>query len=185
MGPVRRVAALAVLAAVPVLVLGALGRSAGAPPEPAHVPPYPIPAATARLGDGTPWRTRTDLGGPVALLYVTEGCPHCRADLASWASLASTGPPPPLWVVVAPGPETLTWVPPELRARAVVDHQGSVGRSLGVRAVPVTFWVDGEGVVRWHRMGRSPRTRLLADLGTLAAQSGPAGSSELRRRRIP
>lgn len=125
--------------------------------ELADQPPYPVPSALGESPPGDPWNPARDLGGPTALLYVSEHCPHCRAELETWASLAATRPEGvPLWIVASPSSEigALAWVPEALRGGVVGDPDGAIGEALGVRAVPVTLWIDTSGVVRDQRVGR-------------------------------
>jgi hypothetical protein len=142
------------LVAAPI-VWANVGSSAGT--GLADTPPYPVPSALGRGPGGDPWDPARDLPGSTALLYVSEQCPHCRAELATWASVAdSLGKGVELWIVASPNSESrvLSWVPEALRSRVVGDSQGAIADALGVRAVPVTLWIDPTGVVRDQRVGR-------------------------------
>jgi hypothetical protein len=133
-------------------------------------PPYPLPSAVGRNPEGDPWDPARDLPGPTALLYVSERCPHCRAELATWASVAgSVRGRVALRIVASPSSErrALAWVPEALRGRVFGDPGGAIAEALGVRAVPVTLWIDSTGVVRGQRVGRLTPSEIEEWLGRL------------------
>lgn len=97
------------------------------------------------------------------LLYVTETCPWCRLELQAWDSLLSASERAGPRVVLAPGtdPTHLHRLPAPLIARAHFDADGSLGRALGVGAVPFLARVHPGGWVREVRVGLSdPHERL-------------------------
>lgn len=170
----RPLAALLVIAAVGLPIV--LSESFLADrPRLAGTPPYPLPSALGTTLLGAPWDTARHLGGPAVLLYVSDRCPHCRAELRTWASLGGWEAPVPLWIVASPRSElkTLGWVPPRLRRRVVSDDEGSIAEALGVSAVPATLWVDGDGVVRDQWLGRSSPARLKRAAWRLVAGASP------------
>jgi hypothetical protein len=95
-------------------------------------------------------------------LYVTGSCPFCRAELAHWGTLA--GRFPELFrslrvVVIAPDPPgaaDTTWLPHALPHVRVRDAHGDIARALGVRAVPVTLYLDPADTVRDLTVGERP-----------------------------
>ncbi|MDT8340316.1 MAG: hypothetical protein RQ751_02285 [Longimicrobiales bacterium] len=95
-------------------------------------------------------------GDPAVLLYVTETCPHCRRELASWEARVESGRAPRPWILAAPteGGDR-RWIPAVLRGRAVLDTGGHSARALDVRAVPLTLFTDSARVVRAVVLGRS------------------------------
>ena len=89
---------------------------------------------------------------PVVVLYVSRKCPHCMAELDRWATLVRndaadmrcTG----IAVVAAPaGADSPTdWVPRELSAMLLWDHDAEVAHALDVRFVPLAAYVTSQGV---------------------------------------
>lgn len=165
-------AALAVVGAVPLLLFFLGGAE---PPELNATPPYAVPPAVTANLMGSGWDA--DRGPEVgfAVLYVSEQCPHCRAELGHWASLRKADEDIPLWIVASPGSELegLEWVPPGLWGRVVSDAEGTIAEALGVRAVPVTLWVDSAGVVRDQRLGASSPSQIREEYRTLVASGDP------------
>lgn len=121
-------------------------------------PPWLFPTVVAALGDAdilTLGRNRT---GPMAVVYVDRSCVHSEAELKLWESMSGSDTRGlEVWVVASPRSDMAgaEWVPPSLRARTVHDRDGSVARTLGVKSVPTTFWVDATDTVRMIRVGRS------------------------------
>lgn len=126
-------------------------------------PPWVFPPVSGWLGESETWTYRTNGAGSTALIYVDRNCVHCKAELELWESVAKGGADGvAVWVVASPRSvmERARWVPPSLRTRTVHDRDGSVGRTLGVSAVPATFWIDETDTVRIVRVGRSNRNML-------------------------
>lgn len=104
---------------------------------------------------------------PDVLLYVSESCPWCAAEIEAWAALLSEAPEgsrgPRL--VLAPGTPA-GWearLPRALAARAVLDADGALGRSLGIVAVPHRARLDSGAFVVGGSTGLStaPERRAL------------------------
>ena len=164
---VRKVAAIVVAAGAtaaalaPVLWVG--GKRGPGPQE----PPWPLPAVPAQWESGAPWSSGADLIGPAALIYVDRECIHCKAELQRWDALVSEQEPDiQLWVVASPKSvmDGAAWVPPSLRRHTVKDGDGTLGRALGVNAVPVTFWIDAADTVRVIGVGQSTRQGLIDNI---------------------
>lgn len=145
------------------------------PPKLSGTTPYPVPSALGATISGASWDIAGDLGGPAALLYVSDRCPHCRAELRTWGSLKSREGAIELWIVASPRSEveTLAWVPPRLRGQVVSDAEGHIAEALGVEAVPATLWVDSGGVVRDQWLGRSSSARLEGAIRRLVGSASP------------
>lgn len=127
-------------------------------------PPWPLPDLVAEDADGAPWRFRADLPKPAAFIYATHTCPQCRHELSLWSDMINDGVRANVWVIAAAQSKTdgMAWVPQALRHRTVADTDSSIARTLSVRYVPATFWVDGTDSVRVVRIGRSTRPQMLA-----------------------
>ena len=162
------VVAASVLAAALVIVeKPGRGRTG---PDQADLP-WALPPLTASAVRGGSSTAAEMSAAPAALIYVTHTCPHCKAELARWDSLAPGSHPglvadvrARVRVIASPSSpmEPLDWVPASLRARTVHDADGDIARELGVRAVPATFWVDAADTVRWVRTGQTGRSALVA-----------------------
>lgn len=126
----------------------------GGPPD----PPWLFPTVAAAFGGADNLALGTNRTGPVAVVYVDRSCVHSQAELELWESVSeSESGGLEVWVVASPRSDMASaeWVPPSLRARTVHDRDGSVARTLGVKSVPTTFWVDATDTVRTIRVGRS------------------------------
>ena len=133
-------------------------------------PPWLLPPVSAWLGETETWTYRPNGAGSTALIYVDRSCVHCKAELELWESVAEGDVDDvAVWVVASPRSvmEGANWVPPSLRARTVHDREGSVGRALGVSAVPATFWIDGTDTVRILRVGRSNWNMLAENIAAM------------------
>lgn len=88
-------------------------------------------------------------GAPEAVLYVSDACRWCDAELDAWGKdMPREGPLGPL-VVLSPGsdPDAAGLLPGALARRVVHDADGSLARALGVEAVPVLLRLDSAGRV--------------------------------------
>ena len=160
------VAACAAAAALlPVLLIDGNQTQSGP-----RQPPWPLPPLTVVQVGGGPGSLEGLKGSPAVLLYVDRECVYCRAELNQWEALAPEhGFAERVWVVASPTSEMegAQWVPEPLRARTLRDPDGSVGRTLGVNAVPAAFWVDATDTVRIVEIGQSSRRRLINNIQTI------------------
>lgn len=158
--PVRRRAA-AVLAGT-LAALGAVAVAGGGPdPSPAIAAPFRPTPAEGHDGSGRPMRVPAR--GDRVLLYVSESCRFCAAEVTAWArALERAGPVRPPRVVLSPDsdPRASSYLPPVLRPGRVHDRSGAIARVLGVRAVPFLVELDGTGLVRGAWVGTTPPERL-------------------------
>ncbi|HEY2850966.1 MAG TPA: hypothetical protein VGI97_13885 [Gemmatimonadaceae bacterium] len=110
---------------------------------------------------------------PVAILYVSRSCVHCKAELLRWAGLMHSGAPEVDCVsiaVVAPFAESSPadkWLPPEMQRALLWDRDGSIARALDARLVPVAAFVTSAGVVRARAVGESSGAATLERMRTL------------------
>ncbi len=125
-------------------------------------PPWPLPELAAEGADGSAWRSDPGLQRPAALIYATHTCPHCKEELARWSKMLDEGVRANVWVISAATSKMdgMPWVPSALRAQTVADGDGSIAKSLSVRYVPATYWVDRADTVRLVRVGQSTRAQL-------------------------
>ena len=165
----QKCAALALaggVAGIAIAPLAWMSRTGDGP----DTPPWLLPPVSGWLAETEAWTYRPNGAGSTALIYVDRSCVHCKAELELWESVAEGDADGlAVWVVASPRSvmESATWVPPSLRARTVHDRDGSVGRGLGVSAVPATFWVDGTDTVRIVRVGRSNRNMLAENIAAM------------------
>ncbi len=97
------------------------------------------------------------------LLYVSQACPHCLRELESWAaSRLVPGSSRLPAVVLSPDSDTVdtSYLPPVFRRSWIHDRDGSVARTLEIRAVPFVAVFDGGGTVVEARAGRSSDQRI-------------------------
>lgn len=110
---------------------------------------------------------------PVAILYVSRSCAHCKAELLRWAGLMHNGAPEMDCVsiaVVAPFAELSpadTWLPTGMERTLLWDRDGSIARALDARLVPVAAFVSSAGVVRVRVIGESSEAATLERMRTL------------------
>jgi hypothetical protein len=89
---------------------------------------------------------------PLVVLYVSRTCPHCAAELDRWAALVRNDVPEMkctgIAVVAAPagGDSRTDWVPPELSAMLLWDHDAEIAHALDVRFVPLAAYVTSQGL---------------------------------------
>ena len=127
-------------------------------------PPWLFPTVAAAFGDADALAPGTTPLGPMAVVYVDRSCVHSKAELELWESMSESDTRGlEVWIVASPRSDMASaeWVPPSLRARTVHDRDGSVARTLGVKSVPTTFWVDATDTVRTIRIGRSDSALLV------------------------
>ncbi|MDR2240141.1 MAG: redoxin domain-containing protein [Zoogloeaceae bacterium] len=117
-----------------------------------------MPPLEGRLADGRPVSLDAALreaGGKPLLLYVwSSSCPICRAEESVIASLAESEPV--LTLAMQSGDaETVTRFMRErgLAYPALVDANGELAWSLGVRATPAWFIVDPQRAIRFSGLG--------------------------------
>lgn len=92
------------------------------------------------------------------VVYVSDHCPHCTAELARWDSIISAGHGrfrnAPVTVIRAPGSVRTRHRAPFAR-RELVDARGDLARALRIDAVPASFVVAGDGTILNQRAGQT------------------------------
>jgi peroxiredoxin len=111
-----------------------------------------------RLGGGDPVTLAGYAGVPVMVSFFASWCPHCREELADFATVArqQSGKLAVIGVDANDGPGGAAQ-PLLAQAHAsypvAVDAQGSVARRYLLSALPVTYFLDRTGRVRGAAFG--------------------------------
>jgi len=114
----------------------------------------PAPALAGVLLDGQPVALAAFAGRPVLVHFWASWCPICRAEQGSIDALARDVPV----ITVAMQSGGREAVAQYLRKEAVRfpvlnDPDGVLAAQWGVRAVPASFIVDGNGQIRFVEVG--------------------------------
>ncbi len=149
----------------------------GARAERFPTPPFPLAQLTAdsRIRVAAP----PGVARRLVVLYASEHCPHCHAELARWMRVVNSTPTVRggvMLVVLTPQSasasesfeRTLRLVP---HAR-LVDSVGALARQLRVRSVPTTFFVDASDTVRAITVGQTSDLIIRRHLADLMGGSG-------------
>ena len=190
-GPARSVITARVLAAT-ALALGAFSLASIARFEWRHRIERTGVAATSVQLPAAAWRSILTVAAttdqacpssvPVAVLYVSKSCTHCRAELARWASLVRDRAPEiscvALVVVAAPvrARQTESWLPSELAPMLLWDHDGAIARALNVRMVPLVSFISSHGAEVSRSVGEVSQSSTIGHLIELRRLSGEAGA---------
>ncbi|MEK9508785.1 hypothetical protein WI460_11360 [Gemmatimonadota bacterium Y43] len=181
-GP-RRLAALAALAAfcgLGVLTWLRVGAVAARHPMVGlGLPEIELASAAPCVSGAGDARSRFAFEPPGALIYISNSCPHCRAQLRVWSGLlADRGGAPP-WVVVAPGESfDSTVIPARLRRRVALDHDARIARVLDARRVPLTVYVDRHRRVAARAEGRQSGAEIARLLSAIGAGPTPSRTGD-------
>jgi thiol-disulfide isomerase/thioredoxin len=114
-------------------------------------------AALPMLAGGTA-RLSEERGKVVVLNFWATWCVPCRAEMPELQRLADDfrGEPFALWAInLQEDPASIQEFQRELglRLSVLLDEEGEVTRAFSVRALPATFLVDQQGVLRQQRLG--------------------------------
>jgi peroxiredoxin len=119
----------------------------------------PAPAFQATSLSGRVSRVPAGYAGKVvALRFWADWCPYCRKEMEElgplYARLRGEGLEI-LAVNVAQDPDTVRRfvAPLGIAYPVLLDPEGAVARSYGVQALPITWLIDGRGVVRGKIVG--------------------------------
>lgn len=166
------------LAAFVVLVL-LLGHAVMRRPTPAMAAPgLPLPALSlATLGDTTAtWQLATMQGQPWVLNLWASWCSNCAAEHAALSATSHRFAVVGLDVKDRPE-DARAWLAlhGSPYTQVLADPDGSAAQRLGGLAVPQTFVIDADGLVRWHHAGVVSAAQLAGQLE--AARTKLRGSS--------
>ncbi len=119
-----------------------------------NLPRGAAPALAGRLLEGQPVNLEDYRGRPVLVHFWATWCPVCRLESGAIEAVARDWPV----ITVAMHSGTETEVARYLEARdlrfpVVVDPDGRIAARWGVRGVPVSFVVDGNGRIRAALVG--------------------------------
>lgn len=120
-----------------------------------------VPAFTATRLDGGTVEVPADFHGRVlAIRFWADWCPYCRKEMAAlqpvYAKLHGRGLEI-LAVNVAQDADTARrFVEPlAITYPVLLDPEGATARAYGVQALPITWLVDGAGIVRGKIVGEA------------------------------
>ncbi|HEY0996989.1 MAG TPA: hypothetical protein VGD77_13430 [Gemmatimonadaceae bacterium] len=111
----------------------------------------PLPVGTALPASlGALLQDATSPDRAAVVMYVSESCPHCAAEVARWDSLDNAGRLPRSLrrlLIVAPASDGRRHQAsfPDL---TLLDRDHRLAATLRVRMVPITYWVDARGTIR-------------------------------------
>ncbi|HDP89905.1 MAG TPA: protein disulfide oxidoreductase [Thioalkalivibrio sp.] len=118
------------------------------------MPSGPAPALSGWTTTGERVSLADYRGAPMLLHFWAEWCPICRLEQGSIQAIHEDWPVltvamqsgSAMEVAAHLGSEGLDWV-------ALVDEHGDLSRQFGVKAVPTTFVIDGQGNIRFRETG--------------------------------
>ena len=104
-------------------------------------------------------------GQPVLLHFWASWCGICRLEQDSIQSIQADWPVLTVAMQSGPGMEVAAHLAAEgLDWTVLVDEHGELSRQFGVKAVPTTFVIDADGMIRFRETGYATewglRTRL-------------------------
>jgi len=113
-------------------------------------PPWRLPALVGPWPNDGPRVAGGATAGGKVLLYVDQQCRFCAAEMGRWSEVSLSEARLTLWVIASPASDVadLSWVPTPLRRWLTHDRSADIARALGVRSVPVAFFVDAADTVR-------------------------------------
>ncbi len=152
-----RIFALGVLVVAATGGLLAIQAGVDRPKRVTRTPPWSLPHLVGSATDGSAWSEARLGGNPAILLYVQQGCPYCSATMET---LSQIDLEVPVWIIVSPDSDIkeMAWIPSNLRTRTLQDSAWFIGRALEVGAVPATWAVDADGIVRAATLGETSTT---------------------------
>lgn len=114
----------------------------------------PAPALRAPLLDGGVFDLAAQRGRPVLVYFWATWCPVCRLEQGSIESLARDHQLVTVALQSGGSATVLKYRSDNgLRAPAINDPDGALARAWGVRATPTFFFVDRDGLIRFHELG--------------------------------
>lgn len=147
-----------------------------------EITPVTVPAPTWRALRAVASMTETACPPPVplAVIYVTRSCPHCRAELGRWASFVRSGTELSCIGVVVVARRTASdtsrdWLPPALTSMLLWDRDGAIGNALGVRLVPSANYITSRGSLMSRAIGEQSDSSTKTHLIELRRTSGENG----------
>ncbi len=106
-----------------------------------------------------------------ALMFVSETCRHCRAELERWASVAIAYPQLfseiEVVVITAVPLNRKGIVPAALPHRHIYDKEGAIAAAVNVRVVPLVAFVSANGIVERVAVGQNSASQVVTWLANL------------------
>lgn len=114
------------------------------------------PELQGRLLDGEPFSLQAQRGKPVLVHFWATWCPICRLGEDSIDSLAQDHAVVTIATTSGDAAEVRAYLTEKgLGFPVLLDEDGDIGRAWGVRGVPASFIVDGEGQITHATVGYS------------------------------
>jgi peroxiredoxin len=165
LGVDKAVRQLALIGAVVAIALGAAGWAWWSGMRPtasggstiARVG-QPAPKIALPLAGGGMADLQTERGNVVLVNFWATWCEPCRAEMPGLQQLGDQlqGQPFRLYSIdLQEDPDSIAAFEHELglRLNVLIDSEGTVTRAYGVRALPATFLIDRQGVLRQQHLG--------------------------------
>lgn len=113
----------------------------------------PAPSLVGHLADGSPYQL-DPAEGPFLVHFWASWCPVCRVEQDSIASIAADLPVMTVATTSGSAEEINAYLLEQgLVMPVLMDEEGEIARSWGVRGVPATFVVDTSGDISHAGMG--------------------------------
>jgi cytochrome c biogenesis protein CcmG/thiol:disulfide interchange protein DsbE len=143
----------------------------------------PAPEFTIPLFDGGEFVLREYLGQPVIINFWASWCPPCREEAPglerTWRAYKDRGV---MFVGVDiqdPLEDALAYIREfDITYPNGPDAKGKVTIDYGVVGIPVTYFVDREGIIARRFVGALPERQLVAWVEELLAGTSPVGDVE-------
>ncbi|MDR1972021.1 MAG: TlpA family protein disulfide reductase [Treponema sp.] len=154
------------------LLLGAaLSAGAQAAANGAPAPGKPAPDFTFTAPDGRTVKLSDYRGKPLALHFWATWCGPCIRELPLMANLTASKSGDLVTLAVNCS-ETDREVTSFLGSRklslnVVMDRDGQISRLYNIFAIPQTFMIDGEGIIRSIKLGAYSQRELSRDISSL------------------
>lgn len=114
----------------------------------------PAPPIAAQSLDGQIVSLAAVHGRPVLVYFWATWCPVCGAMRGTIANIARDHPVITVAIQSGSGPEIAAYLNKhQWRVRVINDADGNVARLYGVRGVPASFVIDGNGNIRAVEIG--------------------------------
>ncbi|HOG15757.1 MAG: Thiol-disulfide oxidoreductase ResA [Syntrophaceae bacterium PtaU1.Bin231] len=118
----------------------------------AQAPDMDAPAFTLPDLAGKKFSLADHKGKPVLIIFSTTWCPYCRTEIPKFKEIYNTYAQKGLVVVNVDSQEPRDKVAKfaekyKLPYRVLIDEEGDVAESYGVRGVPTMVLIDGKGKI--------------------------------------
>lgn len=132
---------------------------------------YPAPDFVLETLGTEEFKLSAQRGTPVVLNFWATWCPPCRAELPELSSASEryAGQIAVIGVNQAESAATVAKAATELGLTFPIplDHRGDVSQVYGVRSLPITFFIDRDGIIRQIQNGPLTEATLAQLLQTI------------------